>query len=125
VTAFFDKLEREAREGLHAAIVAETEAVSRVLAISGDVAFPDDLRDQVTGAIALYQLAEQGIENAGHRHWERTGSSLLIDRLHGAFHKLVRRRVMSRFGLLGDDPAEMAQRRDQWDARRFGAGRIS
>jgi hypothetical protein len=94
----------------------EAAMIVDVTAITGDREFPDDLREAMLGDIAVWRVDAGALpETMGRRHARLHRNSELVARLHGRFHDLARRQVVTRFGLLTDDPLDSLMKRQQWD----------
>lgn len=126
MTAYFDELRRQVREFsdddtnfIESLISLEHGVIKIVNLVTGDREFPDDLRDQIQGIIAV-----QAIQTlTGHTNERaktialRCRYSGLFESLHSAFHSVAGRRLNTRFGLLSDDPSGILRRRDAHDGK--------
>ncbi len=97
----------------------EGQVAKDVSLCSGDREYPEDLREQVQGVIAMYAAAE-GIAHVPPResvveYAVESKSSRLVEELHNVHHVLASRRVEARFGRWSDDPARDLVRRDEHD----------
>jgi len=136
MTAYFDAAAREVTayaaafkedEGAFLRAIGWLEAgiIRDVTRLTGDREFPDDLREQILGDIVVWRIdAGELPETEGRRSAREFHCSELIERLHDRFHELARRRVVTRFGLLADDPLQSLMLRQEWESERathFGA----
>ncbi len=117
MTAYFDEKAREAREicrrfkddsaMLETLAELEEPMIHEVSLLTGDREFPDELRERIQTAIALYRVKQPAPdlpENKGP-DWARTmRESGLVERLHSLFHEVAGRRIRTRHGLLLDSP---------------------
>ena len=137
MTGYFDRLDREVREAssedghlfLEHLRGLEYELIPQINLITGDLEFPDDLRQAIQGIIAVWRVSPlEGDLNAGMEpnpylepseravNWAvRSRSSQLSSELHTLFHKLAGRRLETRFGLLSDSPSDILRRRADVD----------
>lgn len=131
MTAYWDTLRREVRDLGHLTDDAFVEAVTdievrvirEVSLTTGDREFPDDLRQQIQGLIAVHAV-DPGRSITGHaryttspassQHVDTPGRSWLLamrysrllEELHWAFHQVGDRRASNRYGgLFTDDPS--------------------
>jgi len=132
MTAYFDDLEREARElserasddqeflvGLEG---LEARLTRDVTLNTGDREFPDELREKALSVIALQAVtggplyAQQPLLHEKARRMAlATRRSTLVGSLHSLFHRLAGARIKTRFGLWSDDPAGNLRLRDAHD----------
>jgi hypothetical protein len=130
MTAYFDAATREAcvyasafRDNEEAFLRAvgwlEAGIIRDVTRLTGDREFPDDLREQILGDIAVWRVDTGDLpETRGRQCARLSRRSELIERLHERFHELGRRRIATRFGLLTDDPLRCLVRRSEWEMER-------
>lgn len=129
MSSYFDSMSRrvaEARdkfpqdhEFLAAIILIEADLFDDVVKITGDREFPDDLRENMLGVLAVkgvYQPGNLIPSTTAIVRVLRSRDSRAVDDLHDLFHSLARRRIETRFGFLFDDPVGMAKLRDEHDA---------
>ncbi len=129
MSSYFDDLNRElrelfeqnTREGslLEAYKELESRVVKTVSLATGDIEFPDDLREKLQGILAVKRVfrPETNDLNMDAVEYLLTMKlSGLFETLHSAFHEVASRRVQTRFGLLSDDPSGIVRRRDAHDA---------
>src|SRR5437899_3118341 len=130
MTAFFDAAAREV--GTYAATFKDDEEaflraigwleagiIRDITRLTGDREFPDDLREKILGDIVLWRVGAGELpETHGRRNAREFRDSVLIERLHDRFHELARRRVVTRFGLLTDDPHQSLLLRQEWETER-------
>ena len=114
MTAFFDKAERDFSTNgvviLSEAVAIERKVAATVVALIGDIEFPEPLRDKIIGIIAVDSICASVVLGVNHRaaRWaERGDRSTMLTKLHEAFHELARSRIPTRFGILSDDPEAM------------------
>ena len=90
---------------------------------TGDREFPDDLRQQIQGVIAVHAIdpgrhvferPSTELANARARAWLLTmRSSILLEELHRAFHHVGERRAVNRYdGYFTDDPSSFLRARE-------------
>jgi hypothetical protein len=123
MTAYFDDLRREVHElsrvhpgaddFLEAVAVIEARVLATVRLVTGDREFPDDLRERILGHAAVLAVDfVPGLPPTRGRDVARACRfSPLLEELHDDFHAVARRRVMTRFGVLSDDPSGILRRR--------------
>jgi hypothetical protein len=131
MTAYWDSLrsevsdaarERSDNDFVDTVIDIEARVIREVSLTTGDREFPDDLRSEIQGLVALHAidpgrelLAGRGSElaNARARAWLLTMRySILLDELHRAFHRVAERRPTNRFdGHFSDDPMSFLRAR--------------
>lgn len=125
MTSYFDDARTEVREiwftsdeeYLGAVAEIEERIIADVNLVTGDREFPDDLREQIQGIIAIRRVrtGPNEPETRAREMARVTRSSLLISDLHTAFHVVAQRRVKTRFGLLSDNPRQILAARDEHD----------
>lgn len=127
MTAYFDDLRREISElsrvhedddnFLLAAAAVEARVIETVRLVTGDREFPDDLREKIMGHVAVLaiDLAPGLPPTRGRERARVCRDSPLLEALHDDFHALARRRIVTRFGLMLDDPSGILRRRDAHD----------
>lgn len=97
----------------------EEHVIRDVSLVTGDREFPADLREHMQSVIACWAVChtQGGLPpRAEAIQWVMTtGRSRLVDDLHQLFHKLASRRIVTRFGLLSDNPRDILKRRDAHD----------
>lgn len=101
----------EALEGI------EERCVRDVTLVTGDREFPHDLREEIIGIIACNQaMVAPGLPPTKGREMSLTlHSSVLVDKLHEAFHRVAEKKLTTRFGLLTDDPSDILKSRNAWE----------
>jgi len=144
MTAYFDALEREIRELSDEAKTinggdndffidqlgrVEEGAAKDALLNSGDREFPEDLREKITGAIALHGTRDLNGCGLGREFYAKPRRlalamrrSQLVGELHSIFHELVQRRIETRFGRWTDDPAANLKTREAHDKAKASGG---
>lgn len=131
MSIYFDRINRDlgemfreyrgtySQQVLDQFLVLETHVTNEVSLVTGDREFPDDLRERIQGIIAVYAVFPMRtgwpVNYKAASAVLATKSSDLFARLHSAFHDVASRRVMTRFGLLNDDPTDILKRRDAHD----------
>lgn len=102
----------------------EGGVIRKVLLVTGDREFPDDLREAILGDIAVHSLDRRWMDppsplrepewNPGEVEWlAQTGYSNLIERLIKHFRSLADRRLSHRFGgVFTEDPLAFLEARD-------------
>lgn len=129
MSSYFDKFTREVRElnenqvytqREFVELVAdiEKEIIGQVVLVTGDVQFPEDLREKILMAITRHNVCDYaGIASFPDsvEYLKESGTSRLIERLHDLFHDVARRRIRTRFGLLGDSPSQILALREEYD----------
>lgn len=128
MTAYFDALEREARdlserassdqEFLAGLEVLEERLRRDVTLNTGDREFPDELREKILSVIACQAVAGPLMPELyvkARRIALATRRSALVGALHSLFHRLAGQRIKARFGLWSDDPAGNLRLRDAHD----------
>ncbi len=132
MTAYWDSLRREVQDAsqlsddvfVEAVIEIETRAIRTVSLTTGDREFPDDLRQQIQGIIAvhavdpgryLFEHPSTELANARARAWLLTmRSSIVLEELHRAFHRVGERRAINRYdGYFTDDPSSFLRAREK------------
>lgn len=131
MTAYWDRLRREVQDAAHertdsdlVEVVADIEArvIREVSLTTGDREFPDDLRHEIQGLVAVHAIdpgrslldgRSSELANESARVWLLTmRSSILFDELHRAFHRVAERRAANRFdGHFSDDPMSFLRAR--------------
>jgi len=131
MTAYWDALRREVQDAsqlsdvdfVETVIEIETRAIRAVSLTTGDREFPDDLRQQVQSAIAihavdpgrhLFEHPSTELANARAKAWLLTmRSSILLEELHRAFHRVGERKAVNRYdGYFSDDPSSFLRARE-------------
>ena len=131
MTAYWDDLRREVQDAsqlsddnfVETVIAIETHVIRTVSLTTGDREFPDDLRQQIQGVIAvhaidpgrhLFERPSTELANARARAWLLTmRSSILLEELHRAFHRVGERRAVNRYdGYFTDDPSSFIRARE-------------
>ena len=131
MTAYWDDLRREVQDAsqlsddnfVETVIAIETHVIRAVSLTTGDREFPDDLRQQIQGVIAvhaidpgrhLFERPSTELANARARAWLLTmRSSILLEELHRAFHRVGERRAVNRYdGYFTDDPSSFIRARE-------------
>lgn len=127
MSSYFDSMAREVRviagwgtdEVFLPALREIEERLYRdVTAVTGDREFPEDLREQMLGVLATEAVYQPGDLPSPERAVEAATASRCsraADDLHDLFHELARRRIETRFGILGDSPTHIALLRDDHD----------
>lgn len=128
MSSYFDALAREVAEAhatadtpeacLEAVQAIEARLYQDVTQVTGDREFPDDLRERMLGVLAVkavYQPGALPVPEKARRWVVECGSSRAVEDLHDLFHELARRRLVTRFGLLGDHPPSILARREEFD----------
>lgn len=118
MSSYFDQLARELRDGERDVHDIERQLYCDVTYITGDRQFPADLRERAMGLLAcncLFRIDEIDPPQAAVRYFTIAGGSRALEELHELFHEVARRRVVTRFGLLSDDPRYDGVRRDDHD----------
>lgn len=125
MTAYFDDVRKEVNaidRGLDdlafATELAKIEAriAKDVSLCTGDREFPDDLRERIQRAIAIYQVGRNdGLPpTQGQQESIMFRDSQMCERLHSLFHELASRRLRLRFGLVQDSPRGFLLSRTEW-----------
>jgi hypothetical protein len=95
----------------------EKRVINDVSLVTGDREFPDDLRQHIQGIIAVHAIqACAGLpESEDSKQWLLSmRSSRLVEKLHGAFHDVARRRPPNRYdSFFSDDPSAFLRARDR------------
>jgi hypothetical protein len=117
LTAYFDEKARAAREAsdrfkldepafLAALAEIERPMIHEVSLLTGDREFPEDLRERIQTAIAVYKIEQTPSlpENRGPEWAHTMRESGLVERLHSLFHEVGGRRLKTRYGLIFDSP---------------------
>jgi len=136
MTSYFDQAQKKVRvaSSMHAEdafmeVLADIEGrvVQHVNLVTGDREFPDDLREQIQGIIAVYGVSTpEGLPpTAGYKRALLTHRSTLLHELHEAFHDVARRKIATRFGKWGDDPEASLVDRVNWERDQAGLGDAS
>jgi hypothetical protein len=132
MTAYWDKLRNEvnsaARERadndfVDTVIDIEARVIREVSLTTGDREFPDDLRNEIQGLVAIHAIdpgralldgRSAELANDRARAWLLTMRySMLLEELHRAFHRVAERRATNRFdGHFSDDPMSFLRARD-------------
>ena len=131
MTAYWDALRHEVQDAAQRAdedfvemvIDIETRVIRTVSLTTGDREFPDDLRQQIQGIIAVHAVdpgrylrdhPSIDLANARPRAWLLTmRSSILFEELHRAFHRVGERRAVNRCdGYFTDDPSSFIRARE-------------
>jgi hypothetical protein len=98
----------------------EFQVIETVTLVTGDLEFPDDLRERMQGLIATEAVCTTpgGLAPCANAIDDALTfrRSMLIDELHSAFHILASRNIETRFGRLSDNPRDIVTRRDAHDA---------
>jgi hypothetical protein len=129
MTTYFDDLTREVRDQcsqlsrdepfLLSLEHIEERVVQDVTLCTGDREFPDDLRQEIMGVIAVNRVRTvEGMSNKANWRAATMRCSPLLISLHQAFHSLASLRVQTRFGILTDDPRANWRDRDAHDENR-------
>lgn len=106
---------------LYLLVRQETARVQTINLVTGDREFPDDFRERIQAAIAIYGVS---IDNPSPEIVKRARArrhSELCVRLHDDFHELASARIETRFGRLNDNPGFILKLRDAHDAA-YGKG---
>ena len=131
MTAYWDKLrsevnsaarERSDNDFVDTVIDIEARVIREVSLTTGDREFPDDLRNDIQGLVALHAIdpgrellagRSSELTNARAKAWLLTMRySILLDELHRAFHRVAERRAVNRFdGHFSDDPMSFLRAR--------------
>jgi hypothetical protein len=123
MTAFWDKLERDARESFEQAIEIERHAREVTFLIMGDREFPDEFREKIWETTVKYGLETIGVENGkcqtvlndkNVQWYQMMRTSRLLSELHSLWHNIARNRTRTRFGVISDDPSGALRLRDLW-----------
>ena len=131
MTAYWDALRREVQDAsslsnddfVEVVIQIEARVIRTVSLTTGDREFPDDLRQQIQGIIAVHAVdpgchvfERSSTELANARAKARLltmRSSILLEELHRAFHQVGERRAVNRYdGYFTDDPSSFLRARD-------------
>lgn len=126
MSSYFDAIQRDIHEARakendaefrETLIAADARLFRDVTRVTGDVEFPDDLREKMLGVLAVYGCWQPGdVRNEKAIEYGMAVSfSRAADKLHELFHELARRQVKTRFGLLSDSPTQIAVLRDDHD----------
>lgn len=126
MSSYFDKASGDVRDCprepeedfIKAVKEIENRVVHDCVLVCGDREFPEDLRQQINGHIALLTLGYENLvpsEN-GLNYLKLVKCSRLINQLHEDFHDVARRRIQTRFGLLCDNPKAILNNRDAFIA---------
>ena len=89
-----------------------------VTQVTGDIEFPDDLRQKIMGAFAVHGIYQPGKLEPTEKALDYTMSvrcSRVLDQIHELFHDLARRNLWTRFGRLGDNPPMILALREEWE----------
>lgn len=136
MTTYFDQARKDVRvaASMHAdecfmdAVAGiEARVVQHVNLVTGDREFPDDLREEIQGIIAVCGVTTpKGCPpTTGYKRTLVTRRSLLLERLHEAFHEVARRKVQTRFGKWSADPEASLVARENWERDQAGLGDAS
>jgi hypothetical protein len=127
MTKYFDDVSAEisgGRNSVDEITEIERRVVSHAVLVCGDREFPQDLREKIMSIIAceaIHPLIEHGFQcPKATQYAEVTKSSKLIEKLHEVFHEVAARQIVTRFGLLTDDPADILVTRDKWEKKTYG-----
>lgn len=131
MTAYWDALRSEVQDAsqrpdnefVEIVINIEARVIRTVSLTTGDREFPDDLRQQIQGVIAVhavdpgryvFEQPSAELANARSKAWLLTmRSSIMLDELHRAFHRVGERRAANRYdGYFTDDPASFLRARE-------------
>lgn len=97
----------------------ERETFDTIKYVTGDVEFPNDLRERIMGIFAVFGIFHEEEVLANPKVVRRVLASHyspLIEALHDAFHDVARRRHQTRFcAYLSDNPAHILAARDLHD----------
>jgi hypothetical protein len=135
MTAYWDALRREVQDAsqlsddnfVEIVIDIETRVIRTVSLTTGDREFPDDLRQQIQDIIAVHAVdpgryvfehPSADLANVRARAWLLTmRSSILLEELHRAFHRVGDRRAANRYdGYFTDDPSSFLRAREAREA---------
>lgn len=115
-----DNVPREPKtDYIRAVATIERSVIDDVVLVAGDREFPADLREKIMGAIAKWHVGNypetlppnsKAIDYLLSLHM-----SELVETMHGIFHEVASRRIMTRFGRLSDHPKDILNRRDEHD----------
>lgn len=83
--------------------------------VTGDREFPDDWRERIQGAIAVYGVSIAHPNPVMLDKDKVRRHSSLCEVLHNDFHQLASARIKTRFGWLGDSPSQILKLRDEHD----------
>jgi hypothetical protein len=130
MSSYFDEKSRRvgelecSQEEDFIASVAEIEQqlIQDVVLVAGDRQFPQDLREKIMCLIAEWHVghyAELEPRPEAVKFVACMRMSELVERMHGLFHEVARRRIVTRFGLLNDHPRSIIDRRDEHDAAKY------
>jgi hypothetical protein len=138
MTAYWDALRREVQDAAARAnddfveivIDIETRVIRTVSLTTGDREFPDDLRQEIQGVIAVHAVdpghyihnhSPTDLANARARARLLTmRSSILLEELHRAFHRVGERRAVNRYdGYFTDDPSSFIRAREAKESSAF------
>ena len=128
MSSYFDALSREIaeladqdrgdEEFIFEVIKVEERLYADVTAITGDREFPDDLREKIMGVFAVWGIYQPGklpISSKAEQFLLFSKCSEAVESIHELFHDLARRRIQTRFGLLSDNPTQIALLREEHD----------
>lgn len=126
---YFDNLAREVASANERALsdrqfirwVSDIEhrVFEDVTAITGDLEFPNDLREAILATFVIKGVwqPDRAPPCRGAVEWALSiRSSGLVEAMHDLFRKVAERRVETRFGLLSNDPLENTARRNRHDS---------
>ena len=123
MTAFWDKLERDARESFEQAIEIERHAREITFLIMGDREFPDVFREKIWETTVKYGLETIAVENGkcqtvlndkNVQWYQMMRTSRLLSELHSLWHNIGRNLTRTRFCVISDDPSDALRLRDLW-----------
>lgn len=121
MSRYFDQFERIISDDFSQIVEIENRVKKDVLLVTGDLDFPDDLRQSIVGAISIYGYeSSTGIETTGNKFSDASRRSRLISELHSLFHEVAERHIKTRFGSLSDNPERILRLRDEYIKNRLG-----
>jgi hypothetical protein len=105
-------------------IAVEHRVISHVVLVCNDADFPEDLRLEIMGEIAVNSIQpfkdDESRNSNAVQYVDEEHSSLLIPKLSEWFQKLEKRKVTTRFGLLCGNPDEILISRTIWEEKEYG-----
>lgn len=106
---------------LAAVALIDARLTADAFAVAGDREFPDDLRHRVLAVLAtksLHQPTGLPVPERARHEARLLRFSPAVEAMRAPFRDLARRGVVTRFGPLTGDPAEILRRRDAHDELR-------